>query len=87
MSEDEYFNYVKSIESFLNTEEITAFKPEALADTIAGLAGRNKRIRLTSAGIHNLKSIKNMIRIRNSIQAFGYSGTLKRIIRRSAAKK
>lgn len=87
MPEDAYLSYINNIERFLNSEAISAFKPEALAGTIAGLADKKKRVGINSLGIWNLKMLKITIRIRNSIQAYGYRGALKRTIRRIVVKK
>lgn len=86
MPEDEYLSYIKNIESFLNSDGIAAFKPVALADTIAGLGGKKKRVRITPAGIRNLKLFKIAMRIRNSVQAYGYGRALNRIINRMAVR-
>ena len=82
ITKEKYDEYIDHIKQFISSDSVDKFKPEAFADILAELAGRRKRVALAALDIAGLRLLKIQIRIHNSVQAQGYTGMLKRIIKR-----
>jgi alpha(1,3/1,4) fucosyltransferase len=80
VSEEQFNEYIQNIEKFIESDSTFEFQPQAFANIIIRLLDRKKKTSNSNYKMMLLQIIKNKIRIRNSVQRFGYIGVAKRLI-------
>lgn len=80
VSEYQFNEYIQNIEKFIESDSTFEFQPQAFANIIIRLLDRKKKTSNSDFKMLFLQIIKIKIRIRNSIQRFGYIGVAKRLM-------